>query len=100
MVQLSADDSRTVQDRHGHYLSRITADKIFRKRKNFSYSKKYGMQLTKPALRRFKNDENRDKAQACRDKRERIEVKRRFSLAKRKCGTERLPQNCRKPLPM
>ena len=33
-----------------------------------------------------KKDETRDKAQDYRDECERVEVERRFSLAKRKCG--------------
>ena len=39
-----------------------------------------------PALGRPRKDETRDKAQDYRDECERVEVERRFSLAKRKCG--------------
>ena len=42
--------------------------------------------LSGPALGRPKKGETRDKAQDYRDECERVEVERRFSLAKRKCG--------------
>ena len=72
--------------REGHYPSRILADKIYRNRENLSYCKEHGIRLSGPALGRPKKDETRDKAQDYRDECERVEVERRFSLAKRKCG--------------
>ena len=72
--------------REGHYPSRILADKIYRNRENLSYCKAHGIRLSGPALGRPKKGETRDKAQDYRDERERVEVERRFSLAKRKCG--------------
>ena len=72
--------------REGHYPSRILADKIYRNRENLSYCKMHGIRLSGPALGRPKKDETRDKAQDYRDECERVEVERRFSLAKRKCG--------------
>lgn len=72
--------------REGHYPSRILADKIYRNRENLSYCKVHGIRLSGPALGRPKKDETRDKAQDYRDECERVEVERRFSLAKRKCG--------------
>ena len=72
--------------REGHYPSRILADKIYRNRENLSYCKAHGIHLSGPALGRPKKGETRDKAQDYRDKCERVEVERRFSLAKRKCG--------------
>ena len=42
--------------------------------------------LSDIALGRPKKGETRDKAQDYRDECERVEVERRFSLAKRKCG--------------
>ena len=72
--------------REGHYPSRILADKIYRNRENLSYCKARGIRLSGPALGRPKKCETRDKAQDYRDECERVEVERRFSLAKRKCG--------------
>ena len=74
------------REREGHYPSRILADKIYRNRENLSYCKEHGIRLSGPALGRPKRDETRDKAQDYRDECERVEVERRFSLAKRKCG--------------
>ena len=72
--------------REGHYPSRILADKIYRNRENLAYCKERGIRLSGPALGRPKKDEIRDKTQDYRDECERVEVERRFSLAKRKCG--------------
>lgn len=72
--------------RERHYPSRILADKIYRNRENLSYCKAHGIRLSGPALGRPKKGETRDKAQDYRDECERVEVERRFSLAKRKCG--------------
>ena len=74
------------REREGHYPSRILADKIYRNRENLNYCKAHGIRLSGPALGRPKKDETRDKAQDYRDECERVEVERRFSLAKRKCG--------------
>lgn len=72
--------------REGHYPSRVLAEKIYRNRENLSYCKERGIRLSSPALGRPKKDTVRDKAQDYRDKCERVEVERRFSLGKRKCG--------------
>ena len=72
--------------REGHSPSRILADKICRNRENLSYCKAHGIRLSGPAPGRPKKGETRDKAQDYRDECERVEVERRFSLAKRKCG--------------
>ena len=72
--------------REGHYPSRILADKIYRNRENLSYCREHGIRLSGPALGRPKKGETRDKAQDYRDECERVDVERRFSLAKRKCG--------------
>ena len=74
------------REREGHYPSRILADKIYRNRENLSYCKERGIRLSGPALGRPRKDELRDKAQDYLDECERVEVERRFSLAKRKCG--------------
>ena len=72
--------------REGHYPSRILADKIYRNRENLNYCKEHGIRLSGPALGRPRKGETRDKAQDYRDECERVEVERKFSLAKRKCG--------------
>ena len=74
------------REREGYYPSRILADKIYRNRENLNYCKAHGIRLSGPALGRPKKGEIRDKAQDYRDECERVEVERRFSLAKRKCG--------------
>ena len=74
------------REREGHYPRRILADKIYRNRGNLSYCKERGIRLSGPALGRPRKDEIRDKAQNYLDECERVEVERRFSLAKRKCG--------------
>ena len=74
------------REREGHYPSRILADKIYRNRENLNYCKEHGIRLSGPALGRPRKGETRDKAQDYRDECERVEVERRFSLAKRKCG--------------
>ena len=74
------------REREGHYPSRILADKIYRNRENLSYCRERGIRLSGPALGRPKKGETRDKAQDYRDECERVEVERRFNLAKRKCG--------------
>ena len=74
------------REREGHYPSRILADKIYRNRENLRYCKEHGIHLSCPTLGRPKKDEVRNKTQDFLDECERVEVERRFSLAKRKCG--------------
>jgi len=74
------------REREGHYPACILADKIYRNRDNLSYCKEHGIRLSGPALGRPKKGESRDKAQDYKDECERVEVERKFSLAKRKCG--------------
>ena len=62
------------------------ADKIYRNRENLSYCKERGIRLSGPALGRPRKGDIRDKAQDYLDECERVEVERRFSLAKRKYG--------------
>ena len=69
-----------------NYPSRILADKIYRNRDNLAYCKLKQIRLSGPALGRPKKDNNRDKKRDYQDECERVEVERRFSLAKRKCG--------------
>ena len=74
------------REREGYYPSRILADKIYRNRENLNDCKAHGIRLSGPALGRPRKGETRDKVQDYRDECERVEVERRFSLAKRICG--------------
>ncbi len=69
-----------------HYPERFLADKIYRNRDNLKYCAERGIRLSGPALGRPKKDEIRDRKQEYIDQGERVEVERKFSLAKRKCG--------------
>jgi len=73
-------------NREGHYPSRLLADKIYRNRENIKYCKERGIRLSGPSLGRPKKDEIRDKHQDYIDECERVEVERKLSLAKLKCG--------------
>lgn len=72
--------------RTGKYPERVLADKIYRNRENIRYCKDKGIRLSGPALGRPRADEQLNKKQDYADICERVEVERRFSLAKRKCG--------------
>lgn len=72
--------------RTGRYPARILADKIYRNRDNLRYCKEHGIRLSGPALGRPRKDAAPDKKQDYADICERVEVERRISLAKRKCG--------------
>ena len=74
------------KERTGSYPERILADKIYRNRENLAYCAERKIRLSGPALGRPKKDEVRDKKQDYLDEAERVEVERKFSLAKRKCG--------------
>ena len=74
------------RERTGHYPRRVLADKIYRNRENLSFCKEHNIHLSGPALGRPKKGEVRNKKQDYIEQSERIEVERRFSLAKRKCG--------------
>jgi len=72
--------------RTGHYPKRVLADKIYRNRENLRFCKEHGIRLSAPALGRPRKDEQTNKQQDYADICERVEVERRISLAKRKCG--------------
>ena len=72
-------------ERTGHYPKRVLADKIYRNRENLNYCKQHNIQLSGPALGRPKKDAEIDRKQNYIDECERVEVERKFSLAKRKC---------------
>ena len=74
------------KERTGSYPERILADKIYRNRENLAYCAERKIRLSGPALGRPKKDEIRNKKQDYIDETERIEIERKFSLAKRKCG--------------
>ena len=74
------------KERTGCYPERILADKIYRNRENLSYCAERKIRLSGPAHGRPKKDEICDKKQDYIDESERVEVERKFSLAKRKCG--------------
>ena len=73
-------------NREGHYPERILADKIYRNRENLRYCKERGIRLSGPSLGRPKKDVISDRHQDYIDECERVEVERKFSLAKLKCG--------------
>lgn len=62
----------------------VLADKIYRNRENLRCCKERGIRLSGPALGR--PNEERNKVQDYQDECERVEVARKFSLGKRKCG--------------
>lgn len=74
------------RERTGHYPARVLADKIYRNRDNLNFCKEHGIRLSGPALGRPKKDDQPDRKQNYIDECERVEVERRFSLAKRKCN--------------
>ena len=74
------------RERTGHYPAKVLADKIYRNRDNLNFCKERGIRLSGPALGRPKKDEQPNRKQNYMDECERVEVERRFSLAKRKCN--------------
>jgi len=74
------------RERNGHDPSRVLADKIYRNRDNLRYCKERNIRLSGPALGRPGKNVLIDRKQNYMDECERVEVERRFSLAKRKCG--------------
>ena len=80
------DMIKEYKKRTGHYPERVLADKIYRNRENLKFCKKHNIRLSGSALGRPKKDAEMDKKQNYIDECERVEVERKFSLAKRKCG--------------
>ena len=74
------------KQRTGFYPTRVLADKIYRNRDNLRFCKERNIRLSGPALGRPKKDDIVDKEEAYKDACQRVEVERKFSLAKRKCG--------------
>ena len=69
-----------------HYPERSLADKICRNRDNINFCKKWRVRLSGKALGRPKKNPDTDRKTEYQDNVDRIEVKRKFSLAKRKFG--------------
>ena len=76
------------RERTGHYPERVLVDQIYRNRENISYCSNLGIRLSGKKLGRPKKDADSkaEKKIAYQDNTDRIEVGRKFSLAKRKFG--------------
>ena len=74
------------KERTGHYPERVLVDKIYRSRQNRQYCKDHKIRISGPALGRPRQMSVEEKEQAYKDNVDRIEVERRFSLAKRRFG--------------
>jgi len=74
------------RERTGKYPERVLADKIYRNRDNLAFCKERKIRLSGPALGRPKKNDKPDRKQDYKDICERVEVERKFSLAKLKCG--------------
>ena len=76
------------KERTGHYPERVLADQIYRNRDNILYCNSHGIRLSGKRLGRPKKDADSkaEKKIAYMDNTDRIEVERKFSLAKRKFG--------------
>ena len=74
------------RDRTGKYPERVLADKIYRNRDNLAFCKEREIRLSGPALGRPKKDDKPNRKQDYKDICQRVEVERKFSLAKLKCG--------------
>ena len=76
------------RERTGHYPERVLVDQIYRNRENISYCSNLGIRLSGKKLGRLKKDADSkaEKKIAYQDNTDRIEVERKFSLAKRKFG--------------
>ena len=74
--------------RTGHYPERVLADTIYRNAKNKTFCQRLGIRLSGKRLGRPKKDVDKkaEKKIAYQDNTDRIEVERRFSIAKRKFG--------------
>jgi len=73
-------------ERMGCYPERLPADKLYRKIKNLGCYKEYGIRLSGLALGRPEKDEEQNKNVIHTDAVGRIELERKFSLAKKCYG--------------
>jgi len=74
------------RERTGHYPERTLADQIYINRDNINFCKKWHIRISGKALGRPKKHPDVDKKTEYQDNVDRIEVERKFSLAKRKFG--------------
>lgn len=76
------------KQRTGHYPERVLVDQIYRNRDNIALCNGLGIRLSGKRLGRPKKDTDTkaEKKTAYQDNTDRIEVERKFSLAKRKYG--------------
>ena len=73
------------KQRTEHYPERVLVDQIYRNRTNLNFCKEHGIRISGKKLGRPKQEET-DKKTEYKDNTDRIEVERKFSLAKRKFG--------------
>lgn len=73
------------KQRTGHYPERVLVDQIYRNRENLNFCKEHGIRLSGKRLGRPKQQKT-DLKTEYKDSKDRIEVERKFSLAKRKFG--------------
>ena len=73
------------KNRTGHYPERVLVDKIYRNRENLNFCKEHGIRVSGKRLGRPKQHDV-DKKTEYKDNTDRIEVERKFSLAKRNYG--------------
>ena len=76
------------KQRTGHYPERVLVDQIYRNRENITFCSNLGIRLSGKRLGRPKKDPDTkaESKTAYQDNTDRIEVERKFSLAKRKFG--------------
>ena len=74
------------RERTGRYPERVLVDQIYRNRQNRAFCKEKGIRISGPALGRPKQIASEEKKTAYTDNKDRIEVERGFSLAKRNFG--------------
>ena len=76
------------KQRTGHYPERVLVDQIYRNRDNITFCSELGIRLSGKRLGRPKKDADTksERKTAYQDNTDRIEVERKFSLAKRKFG--------------
>ncbi len=76
------------KQRTGHYPERVLVDQIYRNRDNIAFCNNLGIRLSGKKLGRPKKDADTksERKTAYQDNTDRIEVERKFSLAKRKFG--------------
>ena len=72
--------------RTGHYPEKVLVDQIYRNRINIKFCKERGIRLSGKPLGRPKKNSKIDKKIEYQDNIDRIEIERKFSLAKHKFG--------------